>query len=445
MLKLFNLTILQNLVRTLLEYIGRTNRTFQFYLNLLTLFAPKTKTRNDSRPKSLVVIASDFLPCIHGGVYRPLSWLEYASSHGVPMRVLTNHSTRIDQIGLSLLADKTISTHIYYCVENEFQLFSSPTRLWLARPEFLMAALDSLEKINRVQPISHIVATGPDFTSFVIAAMFAKKHNCQIHLDYRDEWTESPFEFSQATFCAKLLERKCVQHAQSISLTTLSQLINFKRKWNREHKVFLNQNGCDNFPYLSKSIHNNPRKIRLCHSGKIGGHNSLVDILSLLKNLLPCFHTADLPIELKLCGVITETERQLLHDQGAVKSIILGQLTPEQAFIECTNADLNILLIDERFERYLPGKLFGYIASGNPILVIGASHSLEIAELCTEYEVSHYFADVRNYDLDRCAHFVSNAPLLKTPTEQLIRFRHNFDRKAQAKSFISLFDDPSNV
>ena len=429
-----------NFLKFLQSLFCRAKRTAQFYIKLLSLLRPTLRVKNKVIGTNIVIIASDFLPSIHGGIYRPLSWLNHASEHRIAIQLLTNKSLKVNPVGLSLLSDPTLAGQIHYCIENEFQLFFRPARLWLARPEFLLAALSSLETINRKQKISHLVATGPDFTSFVIASIFAIKHQCKVHLDYRDEWTKSPFEFSQATFLARVLEKRCVNLADSISLTTQSQLEHFRASFGRSHDVFLKLNGCDNFLLTSSEARKETDPIRLCHSGSIGGHNSLGDVLTLLKSLRPILQANGREIELKFCGMIADAQKELLLAERELNIMVHGQLTPEQAYNESAAADINLLLIDQRFQRYLPGKLFGYIATGNPILIIGTEFSFEIAKICVDYGVAHFFVNVPQVDQVACANFILNAPRSKTAPEHLVKFRRNLNRKTLAKTFFDIFN-----
>ena len=442
------LSLKKKLTNVLDNTLNRVKHTLKLY-NEIFLFLTAVKRSSKAQlqsPTYYVVIASDFLPTIHGGIYRPLSWLQLAAIHDVCVELLTNTPKRINTVGKLMTSESLISNKIHYCDESEFQLFSRPSRVIISRPEFLLAALQRLEQMHKAKQISHIIATGPDFSSFVIAAMFAQKHDVRLHLDYRDEWTQSPFEFSQPTFLAKILEKACVSHADSISMTTQSQMNNFKRHFRGNTPLFLRQNGCDNFPERAPGQLSSIEELRLCHSGSIGGHNSLEQVLFLFNELSPKIHASGRTLHLTFCGSIAENQLSLISMASNFKITTFGQLTPEQAFTHSSEADLCLLLIDHRYERYLPGKLFGYIATGNPILIIGAESSTEISSLCNEFEIPHFFADCKTVDTNACADFILNARSNKTAPAQLIRFRESMDRQQLAKEFFEIFNnDTTNV
>ena len=427
------------LLRAISTGLVRIKLTLSVSAKLLKLLFSRKSTTTPAKTTHAVIIASDFLPSIHGGIYRPLSWLRYAIEHNVNLKLLTNQPKRLNKVGEKLILDHGIEARLCYCDEADYQLFSRPARLWLARPEFMLAALDRLERIHQEQPINLVLATGPDFSSFAIAVIFAKKHNIRCHLDYRDEWTLSPFAFSEATALSRFLENACVNLADSISMTTQSQLLHFQQHFGSKN-LYLKQNGCDDFPLVQAvHAHTAAPSIRICHSGSIGGHNSLETVVAFFTLLQQQIAKTGILLDLQFCGFIAEAQLALLNKVTAFKINTLGQLSPEQAFSHTADADICLLLIDERYDRYLPGKLFSYIATGKPILILGASHSTEIAQMCSQYAVSHYFVDIKSPDVVACANFLKDAHHQQTSPEQLQRFRAQMDRQTLAKDFFNIF------
>jgi hypothetical protein len=392
---------------------------------------------------NFVIVASDFLPTIHGGIYRPASWLRFASAQTCKLQLLTNTPKRRSNIGESLLTDWAITDQVHYCNESQFDVISTPARWCMTRPEFFLAALAHLEKLHQQQAFSHIIATGPDFTSFIIAAVFARRHRLHLHLDYRDEWTLSPFDFSEPTPLSRCLEQAAIKQADSISMTTQSQLDYFHQHFNFPGVTLLKPNGCDQFPQVAQVQNWSPEQLVICHSGNVGGHNSLTALISYFNQLHELIQGSGHSIRLAFCGAIAENQQQLLASSSALSLSLLGQMTPEQAFTHTINADICLLLVDERYQRYLPGKLFGYIASGKPILIFGADNCIEISTICEKYGVPHFFANffangaVNN--MSACAEFLKNCRQLRTDESRLEEFRCTMDRQSLAKDFFESF------
>lgn len=435
----------QSALRHFLSTIGfvlqlafRIKLTMELYLKLIKLIHNRKNNSNFSEPnsKNLVVLTTDFLPSIHGGVYRPLSWLRNSSQNAFHLVVHSNSSIRPEKIGESIINDLNLASRIKYCREAEFEVLSRPSRLLVSRPEFMFAALENLEQQHKVFPISHLIASGPDFTSFIVAAIFAHKHNCYLHLDYRDEWTLSPFEFSQPSKFSRIIERCCINLADSISMTTQSQIDYFQKYFGRSKIINLNPNGCELFPVPIPYSKIASAKITICHSGSIGKHNSFKDFANYVRLLELAINEKNHQLHLQFLGKIDESYQSLLVDSHLGSIQCFGQLSPEDAFLQSSHADLCLLLIDERYDRYIPGKLYSYIASGRPILIFGASQSHEILALCNEFNVPHYFVENESsMDLTACVNFICNSRNLETPISEVKRFQSNMNRQKIAENF----------
>jgi hypothetical protein len=411
--------------------------TIVLYFKIASLILTRKKWHPNSSTtaKNVIVLVTDFLPTIHGGIYRPASWLHLAAEKKVDIQLVTNNARRIDTFGDVLLEQLNLKNHIEYFDESTFNLVSKACRLLLSRPEFFLAALDKLEKLHRQRPISHIIASGPDFTSFAAATLFTKKYKLALHLDYRDEWTHSPFKFSEKTVFSSFIEKACVNLAHSISMTTQSQLNNFNQHFKLGCEPWLIPNGCDHFPDLPQIQISDTNQIHICHSGNIGGHNDLTELLEFLNLVNHEIIASGYSICLDLCGSIVVKQEAILEKNKYFPINKLGQLSPEQAFMQVINADFCLLLIDSRYDRYLPGKIFSYIATGRPILIFGTSFSHEIAALCQEFAVPHCFVESRAGSIQSCCEFINQARHLSTSPEQLERFKTSMDRRILAEVF----------
>ncbi len=409
------------------------------YFEIISLILTRKKWIPSSAATStnVIVLATDFLPTIHGGIYRPASWLKLATENKVALQLATNNARRIDTFGEVFFEQLNIKQQIEYFDENKFNIVSKACRLLLSRPEFFLAALEKLEQLHQQNPISHIIASGPDFTSFAAATLFAKKHNISLHLDYRDEWTLSPFEFAEKTVFSSMIEKACVNLAHSISMTTQSQLNNFNQHFKLGCEPWLIPNGCDHFPELPQIKISDTNQIHICHSGNIGGHNDLTELLDYLNLINQEITSSGYSICLDLCGNISATQKVVIENINYFPINKLGQLSPEQAFMHVITADVCLLLIDSRYERYLPGKIFSYIATGRPILIFGTSFSHEISALCQEFAVPHFFANSRAGSIQSCCEFLNQARHRSTAPEQLERFRTSMDRRVLAEAFFS--------
>jgi len=69
-----------------------------------------------------------------------------------------------------------------------------------------------------------VLASGPPFHSFVAGYYLAQAYRCRLVLDYRDEWTECPFDFVEADGSDRFWEKRCLRAADLVVFVTQSQL-----------------------------------------------------------------------------------------------------------------------------------------------------------------------------------------------------------------------------
>jgi len=73
-------------------------------------------------------------------------------------------------------------------------------------------------------PPSIVLASGPPFHSFVAAYYLSRYFRATFAIDYRDEWTECPFDFVSAGRFDRYWERCCLKKADVVIFTTKSHL-----------------------------------------------------------------------------------------------------------------------------------------------------------------------------------------------------------------------------
>ena len=72
-----------------------------------------------------------------------------------------------------------------------------------------------------VQP-DIVVASSPTFSGFVAGYFISRRLKCPLVLDYRDEWSENPFQFVRKTAFGRAWEKRCLRHATKVIFTTES-------------------------------------------------------------------------------------------------------------------------------------------------------------------------------------------------------------------------------
>lgn len=333
--------------------------------------------------KRALVFAPRLPPYVSGGVYRPISWAKYAGENGWKVDFITVKTPPpYLPAGLHLKDQIPSNCEIHYvdkpCVNPSWRF--SP-RVDGDFPTALKAAGIALSKYSEMPP-DVVVCTGPSFDFFVAGYYVSKILKVPLVLDYRDEWTQNPFSFVKAGNIDGFWEKRCLSHADKVIFTTPTMM---------EHQIDVF--GLD--PSRSSVVYNgweleehtdNDEKQFEESFGKQGSSVSLMYCGMLTDATLPGPFLNDLAlvvsnkesglgaheIRLHFVGKKSKTAQNQLSAFPAPEMIDLEEFLPRNlAHERMLLADALLLFTDESMSRYIPGKLFDYLASGKPIIVHG--------------------------------------------------------------------------
>ena len=344
-----------------------------------------------SRPigRHVLLIAFYLPPAISSGSFRPASFLRYGSKLGWRLTAisgpLTNPLTiasEEDRLGIP----KTI--HIHRISKTNLR----PS--WRFFPRFMedefcnMLSMYSLavKKFER-DPPSIVIASGPPFTTFVAAYFLARRMGAKLVLDYRDEWSERPFDFVPKGNCDLQWERRCLRAADAVVFTTKSQLSHQLTIHPDLHaeKCYLIPNGWEHTDFKNKSCLEGRQgkaheDVWISYVGLLGMHTRPSNFLNLLDQILSRRNDLRRRIKLRFVGQIATSILPALRNfrYQDILEIVDHVPKPEAAKLMRDSSGL-LILAEPELERYLPGKLYDYIAAGPSILVYG--HRGEASEL----------------------------------------------------------------
>lgn len=321
-----------------------------------------------------------FPPEIGSGVYRPTSFARYAAEAGNHVTVVAARARQRPNEPGQYLAGHIPARVSVYRAEPQAQ-FAFPGAVPVLAGGFLdmLDLYTTADRTFRDRPPDVIVATGPQFYTHIAAHRLAAKYRCPLVLDYRDEWTECPFDFVQVSDLDLKWEKRCLAAAQLVLFTTESQ---------RTHAL-------ETFPELSPDrcavVPNGwePRDAEGLSEMDESAHADGVRTISFIGNLgnhrLPHALLADLEAALSdrpdlrrrlrlrfvgpkspaaLEGLEQFAWPEMIESTGHVPKSEAGRLMRVSSCLLVQNpADMH---------RYIPGKLYEYVAAGPPILVHGA-------------------------------------------------------------------------
>jgi glycosyltransferase involved in cell wall biosynthesis len=397
------------------------------------------------RPK-LMLIAWQFPPEVTGGVYRPLSLARYAEQNGWDVTVVSAPAPTSVVAGAHSLA-QTIPSQV-----RVHRLPMPTTRLrpsyrWFPRLDGgFLCALDLVTEVQTALADENpavVLATGPPFHSFVAAYYLSKFFRARLALDYRDEWTECPFSFVEQGNCDRRWETRCLAAADLVIFTTESmrdhQLTQFPTLDRSRTAVVANGWEPADFPPQRVVAVPRSEEMTLAFIGNMVEHSLPERFLSLVEKLLERDPSLRTGLKLQFVGKrIPEATQQFERFAYPELLDVRPHVPKAEANRLMSEASALVLFCDERFRRYLPGKLFDYLAAGRPIILLGAEG--EAARLIAQLEAGFLVRDGDVSALQTALQLIRKAPPAAPERPAVARWLEAHTRRAMAADAFALLN-----
>ncbi|MDO9460534.1 MAG: hypothetical protein Q7N95_10520 [Alphaproteobacteria bacterium] len=365
--------------------------TFSFFvlwarLECLALFGSAKKSRAIGlNPQQAglrhALLLSFFPPMITGGVYRPLSLAKYAHRSQWHIDVLTAHSgEEVSPPAQALLKEVPPDVGVYRPAMKKLQpawSISQKVEVDGGLVNALTLAKWGIKNLSD-ELFDVIVASGPSFSYFITGYLISKSFGRPLVLDYRDEWSENPFSFVKRTSFGGKWEKRCLAHAKKVIFTTDSQKehacdifgqsvydksIVIRNGWDEEHR--------GNPDLLGQKPKPTPHSI--VFAGYIGLH---APFHLFLEDLRQSAQRKPALVENYQISVVGSQPPEVISQtkSSPLGSIVVfePQLPITDVITRLNSGRIGLIIVTKDFERYIPGKLYYYLASDIPILVFGA-------------------------------------------------------------------------
>ncbi|MDP3498319.1 MAG: Glycosyltransferase involved in cell wall bisynthesis [Candidatus Nitrotoga sp. LAW] len=350
-------------------------------LHLSLLIGSSAEKTNTGEPR-LALFAWLFPPLISGGVYRPTALVRYAAMADWKVNVIAGPTPyKSSAAGIYLLGQIPSSVTITRVLEYPSRPF------WLPRLDggFIHGVEGYLQAIALLDsaPPTVVMASGPPFHNFVAAYLTARRYGARLVLEYRDEWTQTPFDFVKWGNNDQRWEERCLRQADLVIFTTESQ---------RQHLIryysFLDDGKCAVVPNgwepadvplrLSNSHPKDESRIVLTFAGNLGDHTLPGPFLDTLQDALVASPELRQRLRLQFFGQKSECALEQVKRFRFQEILELIDVVPKpEAFQAMRDANALLILNTPSFERYMPGKLYEYLASGTPVLVYGIGGEID--------------------------------------------------------------------
>ncbi|MEO1996051.1 MAG: glycosyltransferase, partial [Planctomycetaceae bacterium] len=434
--------------------------------------------------KRVLVIAYQFPPVGGAGVQRVTKFVKYLPDFGWQPSVLTVSNPSVPVIDQSLVAEipeqtviraartfepgyrakqavsagaesgrrgvRLLRRMVSACVRTAANTILQPDPQVLWRPAARRAALRLLEEF----PHQAILATGPPFSSFLLAADLSRRCGLPLVLDYRDEWdiSNSAWENKrQGPLTLALqawMQRRAARQAGALIATTQSSaqaLDQMRRRAAGTASVSAIYNGFDPAEFSEIVDHASVTNgyLRLAYIGTLWNLTDVAPLVHAVQLLDQQHPDLASRLELVFAGRRTPAQQSLVDQLSDTRCRLVCQpyLDHDQALKLMRSSHLLCLLLADAkgAGRVVPAKVFEYMACRKRILAIAPPG--EVSDILTEYPAVdlHVPTDVRGIanSIVQAIELLQVGTVVDAATANL----DAFDRRRQAGQLAQVLDD----
>ena len=264
-----------------------------------------------------------------------------------------------------------------------------------ARKFWVKPSVKFLKNYLQENQIETIITTGPPHSMHLIGLKLKKKNpNLKWIADFRDPWTQISYhkELKLTEKSSKKhleLEKLVLKSADCVIATSFSDGENFRNSGAKRVEVITNGFEESDFR-IGKFISN---KFKITYSGGLEFARNPLVVWETLKELIGENQEFKSDFELEFYGNLSQDVENSILENGLENHLIKkGYVSHKDAIQGIKNADLLLLtnFPDEKSKGIIPGKLFEYLATGNPVLAIGPKDG-DVAKILKATQSGGYF------------------------------------------------------
>ncbi len=367
--------------------------------------------------RNVLVIAYYFPPMGLSGVQRTLKFVKYLPQNGWRPIVLTTSDSNHYAYDYSLNSDIPTEALVYttgdpkpggnleadYSNEGHDNPIKIPKKYpsaWLQKLKRIISltflqpdskkfwkkkALASAEKIFSEHKIDCIFASGPPYTSFLVARELSVKFNVPYVLDYRDLWVGNAYYYYPTPFhkkYAQKLEKLALTRAERITVINRDMKESILRRYDvvTHEDISILPHGFDAEDFSGVYGNIDTNFFTLTHSGLFPDDLTPKYFLKAVKKLLDENPEIASKLRLRFIGILRRGDQKLIKKLGLQDiTVSTGYVPHSEAVRNIMESDVLWMMIPNNIAT--PSRLYEYIGSGKPLLVSAAHGAIrQLAE-----------------------------------------------------------------
>lgn len=249
-----------------------------------------------------------------------------------------------------------------------------------ARKFWIRPSVNSLSKFLSKSKVDLLFTNGPPQTNHMIAYKLKKKFSIPWHADFQDPWTQVDY-FPQLMLnpvslkIHKMMEQRVFNNADKVTICSQTWKGDLESIGAKDVGVIVWGYDEDDFKNINVNLSS---KFTLSHYGSLGPDRNAKNLwkaFSIIGKENPEFLD---DLEIELAGFIGHAIINEIKSLGLEKNLkLFDHLSRKETLERMHRSQVLLLILNDmpNVNGRLPGKLFEYLASKRPILVVGPKES----------------------------------------------------------------------